>query len=111
MSEQYGALPDPADPQRRYPKRSHILRKFSSIGWHLSGDFFYSTPLHLGGVGRQFNVKYEGCVDPWGESHGSQLTNYKIVIPDDLHHELMTPVRRAAKKIMFDELDRAHGLS
>ena len=100
---QFNSLPDPSDPQN-HPNREHVLRKFSDVGWHVKGRFYY-TPTK--GIGLSYPIEYQALVDPWGTTRDDQVINFSIDMPNQLAQELLAPVRDAAKKVIHGDLNKA----
>ena len=100
---QFNSLPDPSDPQNHL-SREHVLRKFSDVGWHVKGRFYYTPPK---GIGLSYPVEYQALVDPWGTTRDDQVINFSIDMPNQLAQELLAPVRDAAKKVIHGDLNKA----
>ena len=100
---QFNSLPDPSDPQNHF-NREHVLRKFSDVGWHVKGKFYY-TPTK--GIGLSYPVDYQALVDPWGSTREEQIINLSVDIPNQLAEELLTPVRDAAREVVSNDLGKA----
>lgn len=81
-----------------------MLRKFSDIGWHVKGRFYY-TPKK--GVGLSYPVEYQAMIDPWGATRDEQIVNLQVDLPNQLAEELLTPVREAAKLQVCEDLNKA----
>ena len=99
----YGALPDPT-PDSSGPKREHVLRKFSSLGWHIKGSFNVNSPVP---PGMTYTVGYQALIDPWAPTRDQQLVNYKIDCPNGLANDLMYSLRMEAKQLIYDAMDKA----
>lgn len=102
----FGSLPDPT-PDSNGPKREHVLRKFSSLGWHIKGSFNLTSDKP---PGMTYTVGYQALIDPWAPTRDQQLVNYKIDCPNDLANDLLWPVRSEAKRLIYDALDKAQEL-
>ena len=100
---QFNSIPDPSDPQNHL-NREHVLRKFSDVGWHVKGRFYY-TPTK--GIGLSYPIEYQALVDPWGTTRDDQVINFSIDMPNQLAQELLAPVRDAAKKVIHGDLNKA----
>jgi hypothetical protein len=99
----FNSSPDPAANEGG-PNREHMLRKFSDVGWHVKGRFYY-TPKK--GVGLSYPVEYQALIDPWGETRQEQIVNLQVDLPNQLAEELLTPVRDAAKLHVCEDLAKA----
>jgi hypothetical protein len=99
----YGSLPDPK-PDSNGPKREHMLRKFSSLGWHIKGTFSVNSPVP---PGLTYTVGYQALIDPWAESREQQLVNYKIDCPNGLANDLLLSLRTEAKRLIYDAMEKA----
>ena len=100
---QFNSLPDPTGTPLNL-NREHVLRKFSDVGWHVKGRFYY-TPTK--GIGLSYPVEYQALVDPWGTTRDDQVINFSIDVPNQLAQELLTPVRDAAKEVINGDLNKA----
>lgn len=99
----FNSLPEP-DSTPNNLNREHVLRKFSDVGWHVKGKFYY-TPTR--GVGLSYPVDYQALIDPWGATREEQIVNFSIDMPNQLAEELLTPVRNAARDVINGDLGKA----
>jgi len=100
---EFNSIPDPVSTPNNLD-REHVLRKFSDVGWHVNGKFYY-TPTK--GVGLSYPVEYQALIDPWGATREEQVVNFSIDIPNQLAEELLTPVRDAARQVIHGDLSKA----